>query len=222
MKLVGARGQAGGDPVYASTITIGSGGGSFLVLPNQSSRCFLEISTPTAAAIGFVAMGAGEATATISGGQVTSIAVVDGGFNYTLPPAIIIQGGGNGGNTTFIGAQGDPLAQPPGAPIGGTQPQAWNRSGSPAVALAALSGGAISSIAVTNPGAGYITPPYVWIVNNSNDPNGCANPFRGGAGTGRQVTSGSPLLYNDTSCPTSPIGIYCATSGAVFLVKWMP
>lgn len=221
MKLVGSRGQVGGDLVYASTVTIGSGGGSFLVLPNQVTRSFLEISTPTSAAVGYVAMGAGEATATLTSGQVSAITVVDAGFGYAIAPKVHIQGGGNGGNTTYVGGKADPFAPTPGKDGLGLQPRAWSPSGSAATALATVSGGAITSIAVLDPGGGYITPPYVWIINDANDPNGCANPFRGGVATGRPVTSGSPLLYNDTNCPTSPVAVYCATSGAVFLVKWM-
>lgn len=221
MKLVGSRGQFGGDLIYASTVTIASGGGSFLVLPNQVSRSFLEISTPTSGAIGYISMGAGEAVATLTSGVVTGFTVVDAGFNYTIPPRVVIQGGGNGGNPTYIGSTADPFGPYPGAPQGGTQPQAWNPSGSGASAQAILSGGAISSIAVLFGGSGYVTPPYVWIINDPNDPNGCANPFRNSAGIGRIITSTTPLLYNDTSCPTSPVGVYCATSGAVFCVKWM-
>lgn len=222
MKLIGVRGQTGGDPIFASTVTIGSGGGSFLVLPNQVTRSFLEISTPTSAAVGYISMGAGEATATLTSGAVSSITVVDGGFNYTLPPVVQILGGGNGGNPTNIGATADPFSDIPGKPVAGTQPSALTPSGSQATAVATVSGGAITGITVTNGGSGYVIAPYVWITNNTNDPNGCANPFRGSAGTGRVVTSGNPLTYNGTDCPTSPVAVYCATSGAVFLVKWMP
>lgn len=222
MKLVGARGQLGGDPVFSSTVTIGSGGGSFLVLPNQLARSFLEISTPSSSAVGYIAMGAGEATATLTGGVVSSITVVDGGFGYTLPPTVTILGGGNGGNPTYIGATSDPLSTTPGFPTPGTEPPALTPSGAQATATATISGGGINAITVTYGGSGYVSAPYVWITNNLNDPNGCANPNRGSAATGRVVTSGNPLYYNGTDCPTSPVAIYCATSGAVFLVKWMP
>lgn len=221
-KLVGVRGQSDRDYVYAVTTTIGSGGGSFLVIPESRSRSFLEISTTSASGIGYIAIGAGEATATLTSGAVSSISVVNGGFNYTIAPTVHILGGGNEANSTFIGATAAPDYQPPGKAGPGTQPQAWTPSGSQATALANISGGSVSTITVLNGGSGYVAVPYVLLLNSRNDPNGCANPFQGSVGTGRIVTSSSPLVYNGTDCPTAPVAIYCATSGAQFFVKWMP
>lgn len=221
MKLVGVRGQQGGDNVFPITITVGSGGGQYLVLPNQRTRSFIEIAT-TSSYVGYVSMGAGEATATLTSGAVSSITVVDGGFNYTLAPTVTIMGGGNEGNPTFVGATAAPDYQPPGSPGPGVVPGAWNPTGSPATAHAVVSGGAISSIVVDNGGSVYAAVPYVLITNSPNDPNGCASAYRSSVPIGRVVTSANPLYYNGTDCPTSPIGIYCATSGAVFTIKWMP
>lgn len=220
-KLLGTRGQIERDYVYALTTTIGSGGGSYLLLPEQRSRSFLEISTISASGVGYISMGAGEAVATLTSGAVSSIAVVNGGFNYTIAPTVHIMGGGNEGNTTFIGATASNGYGNPGRPGPGVQPQAWNPSGREAVAHAVLSGGAVNSIVVDDGGSGYICAPYVLLLNNRNDPNGCATPFPSSVATGRIVTSSNPLVYNGTDCTTSPIAVYCSTSGAVFLVKWM-
>ena len=218
--LVGARNQNAPDDVYAMTITVGSGGGSYLVLPRSRNRSFLEISSPSG--VGYVSVGAGEATATISGGAVTAITVVDGGFNYTLPPTIRLLGGGNEANPTFIGATANPDYLAPGS-TAGAQPNGFASTGGfPATAAATITSGAISAITVLTGGSGYVTAPFVQIVNNPNDPNGCANPFRGSVPTGRVVTSGNPLYYSGTGVPTSAIGLYCATSGSVFLIKWLP
>lgn len=217
---VGIRGQTQRDVVYASTVTVGSGGGHYLVWPEHRMRSFLEISTTSASGVGYISIGAGEATATISGGVVTSVTVVDGGFNYTIVPTVAFLGGGNEGNTTFLGC-GAPGYEAPGSNAGYQPAANPGPYGTQAYGHAVISGGVITSIVVDWGGAGYACAPFVQILNNTNDPNGVADPFRGSVATGRVVTSGNPLIYNMGSVPTSPVALYCATSGAVFLAKYM-
>ena len=218
--LTGVRGQTQRDAVFATTITIGSGGGQYLVLPEHRSRSFLEICT-TSAYVGYIAIGAGEATAAITSGAVSGITLVNSGFGYTYAPQVILWGGGSEGNSTFIGC-GAPMYGPPGS-TAGAQPIALGSLGTPATAHAVVSSnGTLTSIAVDMPGSGYVCAPHVQLLNNTNDPNGCASPYVNSVGVGRVVTSANPLYYNGTACPTSPVAVYCATSGAQFFVKWMP
>ena len=79
----------------------------------------------------------------------------------------------------------------------------------------------MTSITIEDGGAGYVVAPFVSIRNSRQDPNGAADPSLH-SGSGYWLTGTNPTLQIDgTACPTSPVSIFCATSGARFAVKWM-
>jgi len=220
VQLVGSRNQNARDIAYSVSSSIGSATVAQLVLPEHRSRSSLIFSNLSASQM-FVEIGAGEATCAISGGVVTSVTVVNGGFNFTKPPIVEFLGGGSGGNSTFIGC-GQPGYDAPGtqSPFG----QGPGAVGSkPATAIAVLSGSSVASITVLDGGAGYVAAPFVLLRNDPNDPNGCADPALNSGG-GIPVAAKTSLIINGTDCPTSPVAVFCATSGSAtrFSCKWMP
>jgi len=211
MQLVGARGQQVRDIQYSVSGTTTSSSTQMLVLPEQSMRSSFIIQNLSANTMS-LEIGAGEATATLTSGAVTSITVVNAGFNYTIAPQVLLLGGGNGNNTTYTGAT-DPTTYAPGVTVSNDM----GPSGSPATAHAVLSGGAINSIVVDNPGSGYVKAPWVLIVNSPQDPNGAAAPS---ATSGITLVGGASYYVNGTVCPTSPIAVYCGTSGSRWQAKF--
>ena len=219
MHLVGSVGQIARDVLYDASGTVTSANTPQLILPEHRSRCFLQIENISSSASAYFEIGAGTATATISGGAVTSVTVKNPGFNYTIAPIIEFFGGGSECNSTFLGCGQPGYGSPGTSPFGyGASDAAGNH---PAAAIAILSGGAIQSIQITDPGAGYVTAPYVLIRNSPNDPFGCANPGYN-SGSGIYLVSAGSVTYNGTFCPTAPVAVYSTTTGAAFTVKWSP
>jgi hypothetical protein len=201
VRLVGARKQTLRDYIYRADGSITTGGTAQLVLPVTPSRSMVEFVNTSAGAL-MVCHGAGTATATISGGKVTALAVVNGGFGFTIPPVVELLGGGSAGNGTYLGL-GQPGAQAPSRP---------------AKVRAVLSGGMISSFLIDDPGAGYVIAPYVHIYNSDLDPYGAALPS---ATLGVQLFPGGSFTYNGTACHTEPISVWGATTGQTFTCGWM-
>ena len=219
MQLIGTRNQAVRDLLFDNSGSLTSTALPALVLPDTLSRSLLTVENLSAGAM-YCEIGAGTATAAVSGGAVTSVTVVNAGFNYTIAPEIEFMGGGAGGNSTYVGAT-DPTAPSPGS--GGYGRQSQDTVGNrPAKAHAVLSGGAINSIVVDDGGAGYVAAPFVLIRNSRNDPNGCADPSRNSGSGFYMAASGGSVSFNGTACPTSPVALFSATSGAKYTVKWMP
>ena len=218
MQLVGARGQMSRDIMYpVSGMTLTSAP-TMLVLPEarvRSSFLFQNLSANPM----FLEIGAGSATATLTSGVVSSITVGNPGFGYTIAPDVMLLGGGYDGNTTYTGAT-LPCNPPPGFQTGTAMPPL----GKQAQAHAVLTNGAISSIVVDYGGSSYAKAPYVLIKNNGNDPNGAADPSynsgSGASGSGILVAASSSVVFNGTACPTSPIAVYCATSGSRWVAKF--
>jgi hypothetical protein len=139
----------------------------------------------------------------MAGGQVTGASIVNGGFNFTLPPKVAFLGGGSGGNAAFLG--GNVPGYPPPA--------------RPAVAHAVLTGGSVSSIVIDDGGGGYVIAPFMLLTNDDNDPYGCAAPA---ANDGIEQTGISvPVIFNGTCCPTDPLAVFSTAAGAFFTCKWM-
>ena len=188
--------------MYDASGTITNGGTAQLLLPRRMSCSSLEIQNISDTNM-FIEIGSARATATITNGVVTSVAVTNSGFNFTLPPIVEFLGGGNAGNTTFVSA---------------TLPD-YPSPSNPAIAHATLSAGSVNAIVIDNGGSGYKIAPYVFIRNSDLDPSGCATPS---ATSGLiLLPSGGAFTANGTTCTTDPISIFCATSGKAFSCKWM-
>jgi len=203
MKLVGARGQGTKDVVFSVSGQTTSAAPKMLVVPEHRQRTMLQFQNLSSNVM-YLEFGCGEATCTISGGSVATVTVVNGGFNYTIPPVVQFMGGGyDGGNTTFVGTTAPDYGAPNNVAVG----------------TAVLSGGVVTSIALSSGGSGYIAAPYVLLTNSPQDPNGVADPSVG-SGSGVYLAGGGFYYVNGTTVPTSPLAVYCATSGSRWQCKW--
>lgn len=209
MKLVGAGGQALEHFTYNASGTIGSGTAPQLVLPRRYATSHLVVQNQSATLPMWLEFGSAQAVATVSGGLVTAITVTNPGFGFTYAPRIQIRGGGANQFAGFLGAT-DP-GSPSGAPV--------------ATAHCVMTGTApnlsVASIVIDYAGRGYLVAPYVQILNDHRDPNGCADPSYGG-GCGIQLAAaGGSYFLNGTVCPIDQIALFCSTgSGAKFTCKW--
>ncbi len=203
MKYVGTRGQQVRDVEYVADSSIASGGTAQLVLPEAKSRSYLFIQNLSDTDMYFE-FGSARATATLTGGAVSSCSVTNAGFGFTYPPKIEFLGGSYcvPKNTASVG-----VGQP-----------GYPAPSRPAQASCVLTTGAVSSIQIDDPGAGYIVAPYVLITNSLRDPVGCALPA---SGVGMYLGGGQSFYRNGTTCPTDAIAVFCAASSKKFLVRWM-
>lgn len=205
MQLTGSRGQETRDPVFDASGTITAGGTAQLVLPEAKQRTFLMFQNISDTNM-YLEFGSARATATLTSGVVTSVAVTNAGFGFTIPPHIEFLGGGNDGwnmnNSTTI---------TPGLP-------SWPSPKSVAQATCVLSGSTVGSIAIVSGGANYKNAPYVFIRNSLNDPSGCAIPS---ATVGVLIVPSGSITFNGISCPTDPMAVYCATTAKAFTCKYM-
>ena len=145
-----------------------------------------------------------QATATVSGGRVTSVTVTNGGSNYTTAPTISFSGGGGSSATataviTPVDVDFDHDGHPGGTISGFIVPpqitgavtsisltghgsgytsipavKFTGGGGTGAAAMAFISGGQVTSIMMTNDGSGYTSTPTV--------------SFTGGGGSGAAAT----------------------------------
>jgi hypothetical protein len=202
MKLVGVRGQQQIDDYFDASGTITAGGTAQLLLAQRkscSSFFFQNLSTGNL----YLQFGLRPATATLTSGVVSSIAVNDAGFGFNAPPSVFIWGGGNAN---------DP------ASYGGALP-GWPSPMHPATAVATISGGAINAINVTDGGSGYLVAPYVFVQALRSDPTGVGIPS---ATAGILVpASGGLFSIVDLTCPTTAVAVYGATTGQAYTCKWM-
>lgn len=209
--LVGAKGQTGQFSLFCMDGAIASGGTAQLVLPVVPSRSLLQVENTSSGNL-FFEIGSARASATLSNGVVASCSITNAGFNFTLPPVIRFLGGGLAGNGSFLG-----LGQP-----GGAAPTSTLGYGRVAQAHCVMTGSApnlsVSSIVIDDPGAGYVTAPYVFIFNSELDPYGCAVPSDG---VGLAIQSGGSFNFDATSCPTDSISVWGDTDGQTFICRWM-
>lgn len=210
--LVGAGQQQKRFPLFYADGSITTGGTPQLVLPQHQSRSLLMIQNISAGSLVFE-FGSARATATITGGVVTSITVNNAGFNFSKPPVVQLLGGGKAGNASYLG-----LNQP-----GGAAPDSTLGVGRVAKAHCVMTGSApnqsVSSIVVDDGGAGYVIAPYVFIFDSDLDPYGCAVPS---ATVGFPLTAGAaPLILNGTSCFTDSVSVFGATTAQTFVCRWM-
>lgn len=220
MKWVGVGEQQRYDYLYRADGTITTGGTAQLVLGRSMSRSHLFFQNNSVGPL-YLEIGTGAATATLTSGIVTSVAVTNAGFGFSKPPLVRFFGGGDAyGNTSYTG-----LSQP-----GGPAPNSVaSKDGNPepfgavAIAHCVMTGSApnlsISSIVVDYGGKGYLIAPYVAILNSDLDPNGAALPA---SGVGFQIPAGGGnLYYNGAVCPTDPVAVWGATTAQAFLCRWM-
>lgn len=207
--LIGIRGQKHKDRVFDASGTISSGGTAQLLLPQADSRSSLIIQNISDTAM-VIEFGSGRATASLTGTGVSSCAVTNAGFGYSMAPVITFYGGGwdqKGTLTPTYTLQGLPD---------------WASPDNEAKAHCVMTGSApnmtIASIVIDNPGAGYVYPPYVFMTNRALDPFGCAVPS---ATVGVSLAVGSaPFIMNGSVCSTDQISIFCASSGKAFTCKY--
>ena len=207
MNLIGTNNQQRIDGYFDYSGTITSGGTPQLMLPQRKSCSHLIIANNSTGNL-TIQFGIRPATATLTSGVVTSVTVNDAGFGFKYPPTVMFLGGGNAN---------DPMMS-----TGATMP-GWPAPFSPAQGRAVLSGGttgSITSITIDNGGSGYLAPPYVLIEADRRDDTGVGVA---------SLTQGIPVLggggsyyINGTACPTSAISVYGATTGQVYVCKWMP
>jgi hypothetical protein len=213
MYLFNSWGQSGFHRAFRADGTITTGNTAQLLLPERKSTSMLLVMNISANPA-FLEIGSARATSALTNGTVSSITVTNGGFGFTVPPDIILMGGAQSrvGVTSSLVTAGMPGQDAPGT----------FSTGRPAVARAVLTGGVVTSIVVTDPGAGYLWPPYVLITNSQNYPFGCASPYFASTFSGIYLAPGGGSYYvNGTACPTDPLAIASATSGGAFTVKWM-
>jgi|HubBroStandDraft_6_1064221.scaffolds.fasta_scaffold65177_4 hypothetical protein len=211
MNLVGSAEQQVRSYLYDATVALT--GSAQLVLGQSQARSCLILQNLGANSMA-VEFGSARATATLTSGAVSSIAVTNAGFNFTKPPVVRFLGGGQPQTWTGVGQGGLNTSY-----LGLGQPNAPAPS-DVAQAHAVLSGNSVSSIVVDHGGSGYVAAPYVFITNSDLDPYGCATPALTSAGI--ILASGTgPLAFNGTFCSTDAISVI-GTSADVLLCKWAP
>lgn len=211
MYLTGSREQHVKNHIYDASGTITTGGTAQLVLPDVTSRASLIFINNSTANM-LLEFGGARATAALSGTGVASCTVTNAGFNYSLAPNVTFYGGGfNSGNitnTSFLGA----IPPTPDFPS----------AASPAKAHCVMTGTvpnlSIASIVIDSPGSGYVAPPYVYIGNSFNDPNGAALPS---ATVGILLLPNGSYTPNGTTCTTDAMSVFCATTSSAFSCKYM-
>lgn len=196
---VGRRGQEQNDDLWTFDGSIAEGGVAQLVLPIQPRRAFLQIENTSATHDLFVGIGPATATATVTSGKIASVAVNNGGIGYTVVPQVRFLGGIVDGDYNL-----NPTSYAPNYPF------------KPAVAVAALSGGAVSTITVLDGGYGYLVAPYVYLENT--------RPYLGGGAFEPSATAGIWLepagsVTYDTACPWSAVAVFGGTTEQTYVVK---
>lgn len=205
MQLVGSRGQIVRDFTYDASGTITAGGTPQLVVPEHAYRTSLFIQNISSSAM-YIEIGGARATASLTGNVVTSVAITNGGFGYTLPPLVYFLGGGD--------RTRNPSYLCPGLP-GNLSPSAT------ALGTSTLTGGVVTSVTISNGGNNYVKAPYVFLRSHENDPYGVASPFYSSTVSGALLTAnGGSLYFNGTVQTTDAFAIYCATTGAAFTCKY--
>lgn len=206
--LVGLRGQVFADRLYDASGTIATGGTAQLVLPFAKVRTSLIIENLSDTNM-FLEFGSGRATATLTSGVVSSVAVTNAGFGFSRPPKVYFLGGAWDSQSPI------PTSTVRGNPCGAAPSNV-------AQATCVMSGSApnmtIGSITIDNPGSGYVFPPYVLLVNDLLDPFGCAAPS---ATVGLLLlSSGGSYTSNGSLCTTDQISIFCSGTGKAFTCKF--
>jgi len=197
MFLLHARRQPSpSDDLLDFSGTITTGGTAQVLLPQQPFRSYLLIQNISSGLL-TVGIGPAVATATVTSNKVASIAVNNAGLGYTVAPKVRLLGG------VTVGLY--------------ESHQAKQFGFKPAIATATIAAGAISAVTVSDGGAGYQTPPYVYFENPYPDLGG--GGYLPSATAGVQLQAGQAWIFNGTFCPTSGVNIFGATTGQAFVCK---
>jgi hypothetical protein len=192
-------------PLYDFSGTITTGGVAQNLLPIQKGRSYLLIQNLSTGPLS-VEFGPARAVANLSSGTVSSVTITNAGVAYTYPPTVQFLGG-------IVGSIG--FAVP-----GSNNPNNNNAPISPgtlAQATATISGGAVTAINISNPGSGYLYPPYIELMHDPRDPYGVAIPSAtNGILLGTQYAS---IIFEATTCPTRQVSIWGATTGQAYCCK---
>ena len=209
MRMPGTRGQLGTrDLSYRADGTVLSATLPQLILPEQWQRAHLKFQNTSTATM-YLEFGSARAHCALTNGQVSSITIDNGGFGFTIPPLVEFLGGGGDSNSTRIGTI-DPY---------GPSPNIGPRN-RPSQGHAVLTGGAVSSIEIDDPGNGYLVAPYVRIINNPLDFIGCADPSAG-SGSGCILYPSQWFTDEQLTVPTEQIAVFCATLSAPFFCRYL-
>ena len=199
------------DLTFDASGTVTTGGTAQLVIPERKSTTMFLLQNVSATATLFFTFGSALLAATLTGTGVSSVAVVNAGFNFTLPPQIIPLGGGRPFNTAQIAA-GQPDYDAP------THPARFTAVMTSATPLPGLK---IASVTIDDPGTGYYAAPYMRVTNQTTDPFGVATPVANASGTLALLPYGS-LSINDFANPTDQMAVISATTAAPWTLKWRP
>jgi hypothetical protein len=210
MYFQNTKAQVRSDPIYDASAAIVAGG-TQLVLPVHQSRAHFFFQNNGTHPM-WVEFGSARATATITNGAVSSIAVTNAGFNFTYPPIVRFAGGGDASNSRYLG-----LNQPGGEGPNSSLIQASPASAHCVMGASTISGNKVNTIVVDNGGSGFVIAPFVFIYNDQLDPYGAAVPS---SGVGIQVLPTGSIYYNGTACPTDSMSVF-GTAADAFTCKWM-
>lgn len=219
MRAPGVRGQTGmRDLTFRADGTIASATLPQMVLSEGISRSYFFFQNTSSAGTMYLEFGSARATATLTNGVVTSVAVTNAGFNFTRAPKLEFMGGGQaatgpagGINSSFISA-----GQP-------GYPTATGRARAHCVMVADASGTGtlkVGSIVIDTGGSGYTKTPYVRIYNDPLDLNGCADPSVG-SGSGLLLFPGQSVYDAHMATPTDQVAVFCSTLASSFFCKYL-
>lgn len=208
MNLGNSRQQTLIDDYFDYSGTILVGGKPQLMLPQRRSCSHLVLANNSAYTM-MVQFGVAPGTAVLTNGVVTSVIVNDAGFGFLVPPDVVFYGGGNNGDLISQGAT------MPGWPVPSSVAH-----GRAILGTSSISGSNIASIEIDGGGSGYLVPPFVYIRPARTDPTGVGIPS---ATVGIPLgANGGSYYINGTACPTTSLSIWCSTTGAPYVCKFMP
>lgn len=202
--VVGIRGQGSLTTLYrADGSTLAAR--PKIVLPNfgpRSSFVFENISDTAM----YLEFGGARATATLTNGAVSSCTIVNAGFNYTLPPRVTFLGGGRYPNGLMQGVA-YPGAVAPSNIATGHCVMTDDGYGTTT--------NKVSSIVIDNGGSGYASAPLVVLLNDPNDPFGCADPSLS-SGTGFLVYPANMPPQTPLVAPTDAVAVWANADSKKF------